>query len=384
MFRKANKFVIAAFTILLVWSCNDSVNDPAPEIDLEKLVTIKGDATYGAPGGRIAADVGINQFLVNVEEIELKIDDSDERSVTDSVYTDSEFTGPFILDLLSDTLAVDLAQADLPKGIYDELEFDIAPSTDATSTLDGKSMLISGDIAGVPFIFWTDEEEEFEINFPKNGGDLVVDSTGFVLIINFDLNTVFGPNGSIDLSRAKDGDGDGMIEIHPNDPDGNNILAVKILSELEDAVEIEEDKDEDEDGEGEEDEEEEEEEEEETDDEGEDEAEANEITMFLTDSTWVVSFYSAAEVGTALFEGLTLTFNEFEEIVAVFDGVEIEGEWEAITNTEPALLLLEFEVEDDHLLANLEDDWNIILMEDGKLELEKVTDAFTKKLTITK
>ncbi|MEP1093473.1 MAG: hypothetical protein ABJG78_00085 [Cyclobacteriaceae bacterium] len=381
MFRKTNKFVIAALIALMVWSCNDSGNDPTPEIDSGKLVTIKGNATYGAPGGRIAADVGISQFLVNVEEIELKIDDSDSRSVTDSVYTDNEFQGPFILDLLSDTLAVDLAQADLPKGIYDELEFDVAPSSDASSPLDGKSILISGDIAGVPFTFWTDEEEEFEINFPKNGGDLVVDSTGFVLVINFELNTIFGPNGSIDLSRAKDGNGDGTIEIHPDDPDGNNILAVKILSELEDAVEIEEDKDEDEDGEGEEDE---EDEEDETDDEGEDEAEANEITMILTDGTWVVSFYSAAEEGTALFESLTLTFNEFDDIVAVFNETEIIGEWEAITNTEPALLLLEFEVEDDHLLENLEDDWNIVLMEEGKLELEKVTDGFTKELTITK
>lgn len=413
--------VFAAFIGFGMVSCNNS-SDTLPTIDSEKRVSIKGSASYGATstGGRIAASVSIDKFLVNVEKLELKIDEMDERSATDSVYFDPEFDGPFILDLLADTLAVDLAGADIPVGIYDEIEFDLAPSSDASSELNGKSVLIEGRVDGIPFQFWTDEKEDFEINFPKNGGDLIVEGTGFVLVINFNLDALFGVNGTVDLSKASDGNGDGMIQIYPNDPDGNNILAVKILSELEDATEIDEDEDLDEDGEGNSEDDDidgdgikndkdddddndgikddedndddgdgkdddDEENDGETDDDEKDKEEESAINSLMMSGDWTLTNYtdqSGADL-TDSFAGYVFAFGVDEELTAVNTEMqlEVEGEWESITNTDTPLLLLEFEVEDDPF-EQLEDDWDIISTSTTKVELSSTSDKGTKTLVL--
>lgn len=414
-------------------SCEDATNtgDITPDIDTEKQVTVKGNATFGnvTTGGRVA--VGISQFIVNVKEIELEIDDKDERSATDSVYSDLEFQGPFVLDLLSDSLNVDIAGANIPLGIYNQIGFKVSPSQDATSGINGKSVKIEGDIAGTPFIFWTDQEEKFKVNFPNNGGDFVVDNTGFVLVINFDLDQLFGPNGTVDLSTAQDGNGDGIIEIYPNDPDGNNVLAIKILSGLEESTDIDEDEDFDEDGKGNKEDEdddgdginddedddddndgvkdeddddadgdgkndddedaedddnnngEDDGDKDHDDDENDDEGDqATEIGSYLSVGTWGVSSYTAQEDQTDEFVGMVLTFDSKEDIKVVQGDVEFEGEWEAITNTDTPLLLLEFEDTRNHPLFNLEDDWTIISMDSAKFELQKVKNGYTKSLII--
>lgn len=423
MMKKSLIPVLAAFLGFGVVSCNNS-GDPGPVIDTEKKMTVKGKATYGSTptGGRIAAAVGINKFLVNVEKLELKIDEADERSATDSVYSEPEFDGPFVLDLLADTLAVDLAGADIPVGIYDEIEFDLAPSGDASSGLDGKSVLIEGDIEGVPFVFWTDEREDFEINFNSNGGDLVVENTGFVVVIDFNLDALFGANGTVDLSKAKDGNGDGVIEIYPDDPDGNNVLAVKILSELEDAAELEEDEDLDEDGEGnsedddidgdgidndededddndgtnddedndddgdgEDDDEEDDEDNGQTDDDDDDEQEESAINTLLMSGDWTLTSYINRS-GTDLteeFAGFFFSFDADEELRADNPDTQVAvlGEWEAITNSDMPILLMEFEVEEG-VFEQLEDDWDIVSTSETKVELTSSSDEGDKTLVL--
>lgn len=420
-----------SLAVVVLVSCSDSGSgDVGPDgiLDLDKKVTVKGSASFNdvsSGNGRIESTVMISEFLVNVIELELEIDEDDERFGIDSVYSDAEFQGPFELDLLSDSIAVDLAGIDIPVGIYDEIEFKISPSTNAGSTLDGKSAYISGDIDGVPFIFWTDEEEEFEVNFPNNGGDMVVGNVGLVITINFDLNQLFGPDGSIDLSRAKDGDGNGIIEIYPDDPDGNNLLAVIILSELEESTEIEEDEDLDEDGTGndedddidgdgkdndedddddndgekdeddddddgdgirdedEDDEDDDEEEDEEEDDEDrEEEEEENNIITTLTTGSWEVEEYLENEEElTGLFENVTFTFTNDNSLSIGMNDQVFTGSWDIITNSDDPLLLMD--IEGDSTLLILKDDWEIDA-EDDELELEKETEDMEKELVLKK
>ncbi|MFT5569101.1 MAG: ribosome-associated toxin RatA of RatAB toxin-antitoxin module, partial [Cyclobacteriaceae bacterium] len=62
---------------------------------------------------------------------------------------------------------------------------------------------------------------------------------------------------------------------------------------------------------------------------------------------------------------------------------QIEGEWEAITNREEPLLLLEFEVEEGPF-EQLEDDWTILSAGDAKVELSSDSDEGTKTLVLEK
>lgn len=187
----------------------------------------------------------INSLMVNVEEIELEFDDNDPQFELNSVASDFEFHGPFEVDLINNGsgLISTLADATLPVATYDEIEFKIRENENSASEMFGKSIVIKGQIEDLPFVFWTDEEKEFELEFEDND-KLVLDMNQLsVVLVEFDLANLFSfQSGGVDLTMAKDGNGDGLIEIHPGDPDGNSDLADLIWERFEEAIEAFEDK----------------------------------------------------------------------------------------------------------------------------------------------
>ncbi len=85
------------------------------------------------------------------------------------------------------------------------------------------------------FIFTHDFEKEFSIDYEDNNQSLIINNNSYDLVLNFDLNQWLS---TIDLSTAVDGNGDGTIEISPNDPDGNNNLANQLNENLEGSCDI--------------------------------------------------------------------------------------------------------------------------------------------------
>ena len=85
------------------------------------------------------------------------------------------------------------------------------------------------------FIFTHDFEKEFSIDYEDNNQSLIINNNSYDLVLNFDLNQWLS---TIDLSTAVDGNGDGTIEISPNDPDGNNNLANQLKENLQGSCDI--------------------------------------------------------------------------------------------------------------------------------------------------
>jgi len=104
-------------------------------------------------------------------------------------------------------------------------------------------MELKGEINGVPFVFWHDFEEEIEIDYEDMNQSLVIDNNVNEVLINFDLNAVFGATGMVDISMATDDDGDGVIVISPLDQDGNNDLAEAIKEAIKAQIELMDDLD---------------------------------------------------------------------------------------------------------------------------------------------
>jgi hypothetical protein len=205
---------------------------------------ISAIATYQANSNKVAqtslnTTVVLTSFIVNIKEIEFELaeDDDNNNQGDDDDYYDSEdeieLQGPFLLDILNQNTPI--VTVAIPNGVYEEVEFEIDKNTDASSDMYNKSIKITGTIGGVPFVFWHDFEEEFEIDYEDSNQNLIVDNGTYNLVITFDVNQILS---QVDLSTAIDGNNDGLIEISPVDPDGNQALAQIIKNLIKNSCEL--------------------------------------------------------------------------------------------------------------------------------------------------
>ena len=136
--------------------------------------------------------------------------------------------GPFELDLSQGSTTV--TNVNIPEGVYEEVEFKMDVSSNPSSELYQKSILLSGMIDGTPFEFYHTFDEDFEVDYEDAGQNLVIDANNNNSItFNFDLATVIS---NVDFSSATDGNNDGTIQISPVDADGNQQLAHTIKNAI--------------------------------------------------------------------------------------------------------------------------------------------------------
>ncbi|MEE4284856.1 MAG: hypothetical protein V2I31_01870 [Mariniphaga sp.] len=238
LFKAAIIISIAAFS----YSCDKE------DIDLQNgNAALKFQGVYNPAPTKSAAltEVLVESFTINVEEIEFEFDDDNNNNGL--TYSEIMLKGPFEIDLVEDeqgrvvTLFNDL---NLPVAGYDEIEFEFDKNENPNSDLYKKTVLIEGDINGTPFIFFTDEEFEMEIEFEEPFDLSEVESA--IVTVSFDVLALFNPaQGGIDITAARDGNGNGIIEIYEDDHDGNENLADKIEDRLDDIIEAFEEDDDD-------------------------------------------------------------------------------------------------------------------------------------------
>jgi hypothetical protein len=161
-------------------------------------------------------------------------DDGDDNDGSYGSDDDFELNGPFELSLNSDVITV--INVEIPVGEYEEVEFEMDRSTNPNSDLFQKSILMRGTILGTEFEFFHTFSEEFEVDYEDAGQNLVItEDNNNTIIFEFDLTSVFN---SVDLSGATDGNENGVIEISPEDSDGNRQLANRIKNAIKDFVDL--------------------------------------------------------------------------------------------------------------------------------------------------
>lgn len=241
------------FSTVLV-SCSDDDNNVAPSTN-QGTMKIGAKATFNSGAqARMTENEStlVSSFIVNFKELELEMEDLDDTDddgglvVGDGFYgsdDDIELEGPWEVDLVSNNF-VELLDIELPNGIYEEIEFEFDKNENADSDLYGKSMQMTGEINGTPFVFWHDFDEEIEIDFEDSSQNIVINNDDNMFVINFDLTGIIGSNELVDLSTAVDGNDDGVITISPEDEDGNQELAEQIKEAIKSQIELlEEDED---------------------------------------------------------------------------------------------------------------------------------------------
>lgn len=238
--KKIQKILGVLLLFVLMISCSNDDNSQGNTVNIIAKATYSPSASRMGSNSVQNATVLLSSFKINIKEIEFEfaeINDDDNDDSDDDGYFDGddefELNGPFELDLLNQNDPI--TSVTIPNGIYEEVEFSLDKSTNANSALFNKTVEMRGTINGTPFVFWHNFEEEFEIDYEDENQNLVVSNNSYDLIINFDLNQILS---QVDLSIANDGDGDGLIEIGPNDTDGNQALANIIRNLIEESCEL--------------------------------------------------------------------------------------------------------------------------------------------------
>jgi hypothetical protein len=225
--------------LAVIFSTASCSNDESSSNNANDNLTIVAKASYSGNNGRMENAVSISEFKINLKEIEFELDDDfydDDDDYGDGFYGDDdefELRGPFELDLLSGQTTI--TSINIPNGVYEEVEFKMARNTNSESELFNKSVLIKGTIGTTPFVFWHNIDEDFEIDYEDAGQNLVISDNSATIVIDFNLDAVLA---NVDLSNATDDNGDGLIEISPNDTDGNRSLANTIKDKIEEYTDL--------------------------------------------------------------------------------------------------------------------------------------------------
>jgi len=282
MFTNVYRLAIALFLVTVVSSCGTTtgnygvallVQGTAPG-SLTSLIT----RAFGVTSGRSVSVTALNKDgstggTLTLTDARLALKEIRFRS-SGGETGDVKLQGPFIVDLLSNTVSPALDTIDLTAGLYTGFEMKLAKvesGIEATDTLFGRSIYLegtysgptgnSGTVANVPFTLAFEIDEEFALPDGVQGFQ-VADNTLSTVIIAFrmarwlafnssandkpeDLSDVQVSSGRIDLSDSspstnkniwevirklvkdsadfgKDSDGDGKLESSEDEDDSSN------------------------------------------------------------------------------------------------------------------------------------------------------------------
>jgi hypothetical protein len=181
-------------------------------------------------------NVVFTDFKISIRDVVFKNDDDPNSSLdTDEI----QFRGPYQVDLLNgtDALTQTIGTAFVPDGLYKELRFKFHKDEDlpATDDLFDKSIYIEGTIDGTPFVFWHDTSENLDVG-RSTGVEVVGGMVEFT--VTFDISQFLSSFNQIDLSTATDNNQDGLIEIFPNDQDGNQDIADQLKENIKATADI--------------------------------------------------------------------------------------------------------------------------------------------------
>ncbi len=276
-------FVLLAFFTScdgLTGSNDDDVTDGMGGVEL----AIQGTLPDGASPGRAAVDsvaltvtdsagaslgtLTLTDARLNIYQIELEQDsdeiDSEEEQEQE---LEVEYTGPFIIDILADTVTPELPYIELLPGVYDEIKMKLARTETGdiavSDPLYGNSIYLAGSYTGtvstgsvtnVPVYISIDTDEEFELTGAGDTSEGFIIDEGEVndIIIETRMVKWFAFNNSEtnenaldfgDLTLTSDGSGGYQLVLNSSQTGNNAGIYEVIIDNIEESADYGEDDD---------------------------------------------------------------------------------------------------------------------------------------------
>ncbi|MDN3687623.1 hypothetical protein [Cyclobacterium jeungdonense] len=236
---------------LVLFSCQseEDVTPPDNQGNVQLQSTARQPSNPDASARSLLNTIVVTDFQVGTKSMEMKYAaeadivagiDLGSISLKSNVNTElgTSASEPQTLVLISEgqTRVSALGEGNTPKGNYQEIQFDLYKNTsvETDNPLYNKSLWVGGEMNGDPVQVWMDAEKELHAEAVNDDGHEVNENTELMVV--FDLETLFE---GVDFDAAVDGNSDGVIEIGPNDADGNASLYNEIESNLEASVNFE-------------------------------------------------------------------------------------------------------------------------------------------------
>jgi len=192
----------------------------------------------------------ISDFLVHAREFEFEREDEHMENMEnmehmeDSLSSELKFEGSYLFDLVNNgTLGEQIVgNFELPNDRYNKIEVKIFPYPDdgEDTLMRGKTVFITGSYNNQLFEFWSDLMDELEVEFPDSSA---IELTGndIALYIDFHIDMIREGMFSAGFPEVVDGNGNGVIEINPENPDGNQELYLAIKHLIKNSVDMDDD-----------------------------------------------------------------------------------------------------------------------------------------------
>lgn len=232
------KFSIFVLIAIAMSSCSDS-NSTMGNVSL-KVSAVSTTGKTSLTARTAASTVVITDFKVNIANIKLEIDMDDAMHANDSIHEDVKLIGPFLLDLLDPNtpLSQFITSVNVPNAKYEEIKFNFTKSLIA-GDLQAKTFLIKGTINGKPFVVWSAENIEFEMDFLDPTKDFAVNGNTVALNIKIQLDALMAKITLLaNQGLLLDTDGDGIIEITTGTDDGHSSFGHQIKGLLENEMHL--------------------------------------------------------------------------------------------------------------------------------------------------
>lgn len=226
------KTILLFLIALMLVSCSDNASTTGNVSLKATAVSTTGKTSLT---GRVAASstVVVTDFKFNIGNIKFETDQEDDRHDEDPSHEDLKLTGPFLLDLLdlNKPLSQFITSLNVPNAKYEEIKFKFTKSL-AEGEMLGKTFMIKGTINDKPFVIWSAEDTEIELDFSDSTKDFTVNDNNLNLNIKVQLDALMEKLTNLsNQGLLVDTDGDGIIEITTGADDGHSSIG-RILKKL--------------------------------------------------------------------------------------------------------------------------------------------------------
>lgn len=225
-------YAFSAAVILASCTQNEEVpNTQESEVTLTATVSSSTD-----PSARTASlvynNLTITDLRLSLDDVKLNLRATSENSNKPTI-VHIRSGAPQVITLVRDGEIHDvfIGSAMAFNGVYGKLNFDLvqAVNVEEDDEMHGKSVIVKAFWFDVPAVMYLDIEKNVEVKF--NQGIEVAGAQDFLLTLYMDKLLE-----GVDPSLVSDGNGDGLIEVGPNDEDGNGEAYAAILANLESAL----------------------------------------------------------------------------------------------------------------------------------------------------